>query len=333
MQASRSAFSDRGARFAASIAAGMVMLAGPAMAVEGGTGAYLLGARDLMAGFVPPPGSYVSLDFIYITGETSGSIPVNGEIVSQPEVDAKVLKLNATQVFEGQVMGGSFGLTFNLPVVKADLSADTTVAGTVYGFTDDQFGFGDLAVTPMIGWHEGNLHFNAALSFYLPTGQYSPAVVKPLQDVFDILSISKNKFAVDPTVSVTYLNPANGFELSGAFGVTISATNGATDYWTAPEAHLEMTAAQHLPNGFTFGLTSYAYQQLMNDGGSGAESFQSAIGAKSLQARVFGAGPILSYNGKIGQLPVSLEAKYVKEFGARRRLESDVYWLTLGAAF
>ena len=70
-----------------------------------------------------------------------------------------------------------------------------------------------------------------------------------------------------------------------------------------------------------------------NDSGSGAESFQKAVGAESLQARVFGAGPVLQYNTKLGELPVSLEGKFIQEFGAKRRLESEIFWFTAGAAF
>ena len=305
-----------------------------AFAVEGGAGAYLLGSRDLMAGFVPPPGTYLSMDGIYING-SAPVLSIGGQIVTEPDIDAFVFKLNGTQVFDGSVMGGRFALTVNVPVARAKLEAQADVAllKDTFNVTDEQFGMADITVTPSLGWSNGHLHSSFGVSFYLPTGQYSTAEVKPGQGVYDVLSTGKNKFAVDPTVSLTYLNPENGFEMSGALGVTISAENEATDYLTAPELHLEMTAAQHLPSGFVLGVTGYGYQQLGNDSGSGAESFQNAVDAKSLQARVFGAGPILQYNTKVGELPVSLEGKFIQEFGAKRRLESQVFWFTAGAAF
>jgi hypothetical protein len=305
-----------------------------AFAVEGGSGAYLLGSRDLMAGFVPPPGTYVSMDAIYING-SAPALSIGGLVVTEPEIDAMVFKLNGTHVFDGSVLGGRFGLTVMVPVARADIEAQTDVnpLDKTINVTDEQFGLADITITPSLGWSSGHLHSSFGISFYLPAGQYSTAEVKPLQGEYDILSTGKNKFAVDPTLSLTYLNPENGFELSGALGVTISAKNEATDYLTAPELHLEMTAAQHFPAGFVLGATGYAYQQLGNDSGSGAESFQNALDAKSLQARVFGAGPVLQYNTKIGELPVSLEGKFIQEFGAKRRLESQIFWLTAGAAF
>ena len=158
-------------------------------------------------------------------------------------------------------------------------------------------------------------------------GQYSDATASLGPPVsVDVLSISKNKLGIDPTIGVTYLNPSNGIELTGALGVTLSANNYATDYQTAPELHFEGTIAQHLSNGLVFAATGYAYQQLANDSGQGAENLQNALGAESLQARVFGVGPLIGYSTKIGDSNVSMKLKYIYEFGAKRRLESNVVW-------
>lgn len=312
-------------------AAASLVLCTPALAVEGGTGAYLLSSRDLMAGYLPPPGTYILNDFIYINA-SAPVLSLGGAIVSQPDINVMLYKFNSTEVFQGDFLGGNFGVNVNIPMARAKMKADTLVASSPFQLNDEQFGIGDTTITPMVGWHNGNLHTIASLSFYIPTGQYSTAVVKPLQGVYDVLSIGKNKPAIDPSLSMTYLNPQNGLEFSGSLGVTINAENQATDYLTAPELHLELTAAQHLPNGFVLGVTGYAYQQLWNDTGQGAKNFQNAIGAKSLQARTFGAGPVIQYNGKVGELPISLEGKFIQEFGTRRRLESEIFWLTLGTS-
>lgn len=300
-------------------------------AVEGGAGAYLLGSRDLMAGFVPPPGTYVANDFIYLNG-SAPVLSIGGAIVTEPEIDAIVYKFNGTEVFKGQFLGGSFALNVNVPLARADLKADTVFQQS-FRVSDDQFGLADIAITPMVGWHHGNFHTSASLSFYIPTGQYSPAEIKPRQGEYDVLSIGKNKPAIDPTLAITYLNPETGFEFSGALGVTINAENKTTEYLTAPELHLELASGFHLPGGLVLGATGYVYQQLGNDSGSGAENFQKAVQAKSLQARVMGVGPVVQYNTKFGSVPIIMEGKFIQEFGARRRLESESFWFTLGAAF
>lgn len=311
--------------------AGLSFTVAPGWAVEGGSGAYLLGTRDLMAGVVPPPGTYIVNDFNYING-SAPVLSIGGAVVVEPEIDAMIYKLSGTEIFKGEFLGGSFGMNVTVPVARADLKADA-ILGKTRRLTDDQLGVGDITVSPILGWHHGKLHTSATFSFYLPTGQYSTAEIKPLQGVYDVLSIGKNKFAFDPTVAMTYLDPETGFELSGALGVTINATNTATEYLTAPELHFEMASGLHLPNGLVLGATGYVYQQLANDSGAGARNFQRAVDAQSLQARVLGVGPVIQYYTALGEVPLTFEGKFIQEFGAKRRLESELFWFTVGAAF
>jgi len=136
-----------------------------------------------------------------------------------------------------------------------------------------------------------------------------------------------------PNLAFTWLNPDNDREFSASAGLTVSLENEAADYQTAPEFQLEATAMQHLPSGLALGLTGYAYQQLGDDSGEGAETMRQLTGAESLQARVFGIGPIVTWNTKVGDMPLSLKAKCVPEFDAKRRFESDVFRITLGLTF
>ncbi len=56
------------------------------------------------------------------------------------------------------------------------------------------------------------------------------------------------------------------------------------------------------------------------------------LGADSLQARIFGIGPLIGYSTKIGDNMLSMKVKYIHEFGALRRVEGDVVWgnVTIG---
>jgi hypothetical protein len=308
-----------------------------AIAVEGGSGAYLLGSRDILAGIVPPPGFYFGNDVIYIDAKIEG-LSISGAVATDVGLTAIVDKMAATYSTSAMVLGGRFALSVQLPVVSIkgdfDLQSVSGVPVGPFSLSDSQFGLGDLAVIPMLGYDSGSWHFNLSAPVYLPTGQYSDATVSlgpPVEA--DILSISKNKFGIDPTVGMTYLDPATGFEFTSALGITFSAYNDDTDYQTAPELHLEGTIAQHLPNGFVLAATGYAYQQLGNDSGQGAEDLQTALGAKSLEARVFGAGPLIGYSTKIGDTNVSMKLKYIHEFGAKRRFESNVIWGNITFAF
>lgn len=315
------------------LCAGICTATAPVMAAEGGSGPFLLGSHDFMAGIVPPPGTYILTDFVWTSG-TAPELLVGGVVTTRPSARAFITKLNATQVFKGGLLGGRLGLNVNIPWASARLETGVLVNGQEFGpFADSQKGFGDLVITPILGWDHGLWHTSASLSVYLPTGEFSPSIVRPRLGQIDILSISKNRLAVDPTVSLTRFDPKSGFELGTSLGITFSARNPATDYQTAPELHFEATVAQHLPNGLALGAMGYVYQQLGDDSGSGADNMRAELGIDSLKARVFGVGPIASYSFKAGSQPLSLKAKYFHEFGAKRRLQSNVVWLTLGANF
>jgi hypothetical protein len=315
-----------------------------AFAVEGGTGAYLMGSRDLGAGFVPPPGTYQTTDFIYISATTNNPIGIGGLAFASPELEAFIIKPGITYVPAAQVLNGRVGLRFEVPIAWVDMTIAGALSTPIGTFSaklkDDQFGIGDPALTPMIGWDFDEIHVNLSASMYIPVGNYDTAKVSgsvlPLPvtiTTFDVLSVGKNKFGIDPTVGVTFLDKETGFELSGALGITFSAENDATDYQTAPELHFEATVGEHFANGLTLGAIGYLYQQLGDDSGSGAASIRAATGANSLEAHVYGVGGVLNYSTKVGNVGVSLEAKYLHEFDAEWRFESDVAWGTLGFAF
>jgi hypothetical protein len=226
--------------------------------------------------------------------------------------------------------GGTPAINVNIPVATATLDFTGPVGN---GIDDEETGLGDIAITPMVGWHRGNLHWLVAATLFAPTGKYDTTTVDLATREIDALSIGKNVWALQPVVAATWLDPATGHELSGAASIVFSTRNDATDYQTAPQLNAEVAALQHLPSGFAFGLTGYAYQQLGNDSGQGAENIQRALGATSLEARVFSAGAIATYNHEIFGRPASFKLSYTSEFGARRRFESDTLWLTFGLPF
>ncbi|MEE4189500.1 MAG: transporter [Roseobacter sp.] len=306
----------------------------PLHAVEGGIETYLLGSRDSFAGILPPAGSYWNNDFVFFSG-AAPSISAGGAAVIDPDIDVFTYKFNFTHVFDQTVGSARFGLNVNLPYVSADMDFQGAVTGTRLSgdLTDTERAFGDLTVTPLFNWTQNKLHTTLALQFFLPTGSYAAASLDPADRSVDVLNAGKNRFAFDPTLSMTWFDPATGWEVSGALGVTISARNDTTDYQTAPEAHFEGTVMRHLPNKLGLGLTGYAYHQIGDDSGSGADNFRAQTGADSLEAWVFGLGPIASWSTQIGAVPVSLKAKYISEFEAKRRFESDKFWFTVGLVF
>jgi len=58
------------------------LLPAAALAVEGGSGAYLLGSRDTFAGIAPPPGTYFSVDVFHLDGQVP-YLAIGGIVVTQ----------------------------------------------------------------------------------------------------------------------------------------------------------------------------------------------------------------------------------------------------------
>ena len=110
------------------------------------------------------------------------------------------------------------------------------------------------------------------------------------------VNIGFNRWVVDTTAAVTYLDQTTGLELSGAVGLTYNFENPDTDYKSGTELHAEGAAMMHLSHTFSIGVNGYALRQITGDSGSGA-----VLG--DFEGQVFAIGPALDYTFKIGQLP------------------------------
>ena len=279
-------------------------------AVEGGFGAYLLGSRDLLAGVVPPPGVYLMNDTIFVSGTAT--------FFRETTLNAWVNKTAIRVVPTGKLFGGNISLALQFPFVAADLE----VAGR--GEIGNTSGLSDITLTPAIGWHAGNFHYLWAAAMLFPTGSYDP--INPINN-------GKNTFAVDTAFAATYLDPQRGHELDVAAGVTLSEENDRTHYKNGPEFHIEATLAQRFGNGWALGVTGHAYHQLADDSGAGAERLRSVLGRGDLIGSVYGLGPLISYQTKLGGVDVALTAKYVKQFEATNHFEADSEWVRLRLGF
>ncbi|MBU2532223.1 MAG: transporter, partial [Alphaproteobacteria bacterium] len=133
----------------------------------------------------------------------------------------------------------------------------------------------------------------------------------------DLANIGFNRWAFDTTWAVTWLDPAQGLELSTAAGFTFNLENPDTDYETGTEFHLEFAAVKSLSKRFAIGLNGYYYQQVEGDSGPGAR-----LG--SFKGRSVALGPVVNWSFQLGKIPVSSSFKYFREFDVKNRLEGDV---------
>ncbi len=309
---------------------------GLALAVEGGMGAYLLGSRDSFAGIVPGPGSYLSFDLVSTRGNIDGLSLAGLPIRADSDLSVTFAKLSYTYVPNAELWGGQPAFNLTVPYVFDATLDYTGITPPFVGvpISDSTSGLSDITLTSLVGWHDKKWHYSAAFSVFAPTGSYEKATVDIPNRTISALNTGKNIWSFQPVFAATYFDPASGFEFSGAASLLFSTRNSATDYQNAPALNLEASLLQHTKSGWAFGATGYAYSQIGDDSGAGAEATRAALGAESLSGRVFGLGPILTYSGAtfLGQ-EASFKLKYYKEFGAKRRFESDVLWMNMALTF
>jgi hypothetical protein len=307
----------KGIRRAAWVAIlGSSVFATPAMAVEGGTSFYLLGSKTTMAGFLPPPGFYGVLQNYAYTGsadidfETAG-ISLSGDV----EADAYIALPTALWVTGADVLGGNLALALTTPFggkrVEAGVIANLLNNEKELNAERDNWAFGDPVLGATLGWHEGNLHYSLGTLINVPIGQW---------ELGNPVNIGFNRWVIDTTAAVTYLNPATRIELSGAAGLTYNFENPDTDYKSGTELHFEGAAMFHASRTVSFGVNGYALKQITGDSGSGA-----VLG--DFEGQVFALGPAMDVTFLVGNRPVSTNLRFFYEFGAENRMEGQAGYL------
>jgi hypothetical protein len=310
--------------------AGLALAATQARAAENATGIYLLGIKTSMAGFLPPPGTYVTDINYYYSGDASGAAAAGialrqtGNLTLKADIDvtgnAYINLPLALWIAPQKVLGGNVGLGVMMPYgwkgVDVDIDALVTLRlpngreialGQHFDFEDSTTNFGDPVLNALIGWHEGNWHWNVGALLNVPVGPW---------DTESISNLSFHRWALDTSASVTYLDAKRGHELSMTAGFTFNGENPATDYKTGTEFHVEWALMQHVSKTFAFGIAGYHYEQITGDSGPGAR-----IG--SFEGRVTALGPDITYTFMCGKIPISTELKYFHEFDVENRLTGD----------
>jgi hypothetical protein len=315
-----------------------------AQAAENAAGWYALGTKASMAGFVPPPGTYFIDVNYYYSGDASGTAArgvalrdIGGANVSgQLSIDADIkvegnVYYNMPSVLwvaPGKVLGGNVGFGAIVPVGWKDVNFDIDALATLtlgppinqtlqqggrFSRSDSSTEFGDPVLNALIGWHQGNWHWNVSTLVNVPIGPWSNS---------SISNLSFNHWGLDTTAAVTWLDPKIGFEISAAPGFTFNWENPDTDYKTGTEFHVEFAVLQHFSKKFAAGVAGFHYQQVTGDSGAGAK-----LG--DFKGRVTSIGPVVTYSFNLGKIPVSTQWMWTHDFDVENRLEGDVGLLTV----
>ena len=293
---------------AGALAAGML----PAAAVEGAMSPYPKGFVGFMSGVVPPEqGLYVS-DVYYFYSGTAGASVRNGFVELGVDATLNADFLLGTYVTDWKIFGGqyAFGGAIGWAWLDLDASIETQLGGLSASLRNN--GFGDSLITPvLLGWHDGNWHWNVGMSIYLPTGEYSTQRGS--------LNIGKNIWAFVPQFGVTYFDPKSGLDVSGTFIYLTQTNNNATDYQSGDILQLDWAIGEHFGNALEWeaGIAGNVVAQVTGDSGSGAK-----LG--SFKETSVGLGPAVNYSTKLGSNDLVLGAKWEHDFDTRNTFKGDV---------
>lgn len=287
----------------------------PARAVETGMSTYPKGMYDFMAGALPPEGFYFSDMFYHFDGGVGAEVR-NGVIESNASINLNADFLRGTYVTDIKFLGGTYAFGGALAVASGVLNANLVVPGGTANLHAGNSGFGDTILTPvLLGWSDGNFHWNASMSVYMPTGGYDKGQ----------LNIGRNVWGFWPGFALTWFDPQSGWDVSGAFTYVTNGNNDDTDYQSGDLLHLDWALGKHF-GAWEVGVAGNVMEQVGADRGSGAH-----LGA--LKAESFGLGPAISYGMKAGNTPVSLSAKWEHDVDSNRTFGGDLYTINATVAF
>lgn len=300
----------------------MLSVAGSGMrahAAEGALSHYLPGSiGDFGIALVPEPGLQTANILWWQGGNVSATL-LQGTVNVGVDVDIFLDLAAANYTFEEPVLGGQLTIGVAIPFGYANLDAMATGPnGLGAGLQANSFNLSDIAITPVqFNWNVGNWHFKIAETIIVPSGAY---------DVDETVNLGRNYWSFDTVVAVTYFNPASGTEFSIQPGIMFNTENRATQYRTGTEFHVDFVANQFLSKTFAIGVKGYYYQQLTPDSGRGA-----TLG--DFESMSFGLGPGFLWTPAFAEGRLAIAGKWMHDFVAENRFESDYGMLTVGWNF
>ncbi|UOM34888.1 transporter [Acuticoccus sp. I52.16.1] len=284
---------------------------------EGGYGHYVPGiSGTLVDRPSTEPGWAGHVDGLYFDGGSKGPVQVLGPFTpNDMEADLGAVTLGAAYTFDERIANAFFSVGLVVPFIDLEVSANVATPLGNVPVTHTDSGIGDIAIIPaMLAWQRGNMQFGVSVPVYLPTGGY---------EVGRLANVGKNYLTVDPTVSLSYTNPATGFSASGFMGLTLNTKNTATQYQSGSLFHLEASAQQLFPVGpgyLGIGAEAFYLQQISDDSGPGA-----LLGG--FRGRSIGIGPVLTYVLPLDNVTGAIEAKWLPEIDTENRIAGDYFWV------
>ena len=304
-----------------------------ARADEGGVSFWIPGFFGSLSAAPQVPGLSIAEIYYHASVSAGGNVAFAREVSIGNFTTNLTAKLNAnlkadanlgfvapSYVFSTPILGGQAAIIALVPFGREVATVNANVSGSLglipftlsRTLTDSIEGYGDVAPQASLRWNSGVNNWMTYVAADVPVGLYNSK---------RLTNLGLGHGAFDGGGGYTYLDPQAGRELSAVLGFTYNLQNGATQYRSGVDMHLDLAASQFLTKQFLIGVVGYDYQQISCDGGAGDK-----VGC--FESRVFGAGPQIGYVIPFGDAQGYLNVKAYKEFGAQNRPEGWNAWVT-----
>ena len=291
----------------------VLVSAGNLSAAEGGYSNYIPGSYGDFGMALAPTETWTLRNDLYYYGADVDKALYGGRLEVGADLD---FLMNFTTLLykpDVEVLGAQYAWGMFVPLVNAEIDARFAPGEVERKASESATGLGDIALIPVaLYWRQDNFHWSFSHFIVTPTGDY---------DTDNAINTSLNYWSFDTNFALTYLNPANGRDLSFNLGHIYNTENDDTDYQTGQELHLDVVLNQFLSESFAVGLQGFYLKQITGDDGDGAQ-----LG--DFKAEAAGVGPALMWNWEFGRQNVTFIAKWLHEFHAENRLEGDHFYLS-----
>jgi hypothetical protein len=264
-------------------------------------------------GIVPPEPEWIfNLNQIHFDGSLSNSkaAPIAGSVGLGIDATLDFSMATLMKVWKTKTGRWNFASSFTLPYLATDVESQLTTNRFSGEKKQSAEGLFDLYFAPVIaGYHFSQTeHVALSLNIWAPTGDYDPD---------RLANTGLNTWTFVPQVAYTHIFPAQGLQLDAVTALQFYTRNDDTDYKNAPLFTLDVMGRKVWSSGVGAGVVIGTVQQLGDDKGDTADSLN------GFRGRDWSAGPILTYDTKVGSSSLSLGLRWIPTVSSEKRLDSN----------
>ena len=287
-------------------------------ATESGVSFYVPGLYgDIGVAIPPPAGVYLLSTSIYYPAKTPNPIFPNA-IDKKLEADIFAQLLRGFWVPETKIFGAKALFGFRLQILDIELDAELETPFGDIKVNEKNKDYGDLGIIPLsLYWQSGNFYANLYEVISAPTAKYDPE---------SATNTALGHWVFDTVLSMTWLDPTTGIEISAVPGIIYNAENRETNYKSGTEFHMDVILNWHVSASLAIGMHGSVYHQLTDDKGA-----DPSLGG--FKGRSYSVGPSITWHKNIGEQKYLLSAKWLHEFDALNKLEGDLMLFSAGMKF